>query len=75
MFYATAMVCWIGIGCLLATSPNNTYNDAVACQAEVVRMEEALSTPPWFPYGPPNEVDGKCLSEADWKHLTEVEKE
>ena len=72
MFYATVMVCWFAIGCLLATSPDNPYTDADACNIEAVRMDSALSTPPWFPYGPPDELTAKCLAEKDYTHMLEL---
>lgn len=70
--YATVMVCWLTIGCLMATSQNNPFSDQEACEAEVSRMQEALSTPPWFPYGPPNELNAKCLSQEELDHMLEV---
>ena len=72
MFYATVMVCWISLGCLLATSPDNPYEGVNACKTETARMGENLSTPPWLSYGPPDEVLSKCLSEEEYLHLTEV---
>lgn len=71
MFYATAMICWLSIGCLLATSPTNPYSDKAVCKTEAVRMHDSLSSPPWFPYGPPDELTAKCLSEPDYKHMLE----
>ena len=72
MFYATAMICWLSIGCLLATSPDNPYADETACLIEVVRMDSSLSSTPWFPYGPPDELTAKCLSEKDYTHMLEL---
>ena len=54
--YATALICWISLGCLLALSPENPYEEVDACKTETVRMEESLSSPPWLSYGPPDEV-------------------
>ena len=72
--YATVMVCWFALGCLLATSPDNPYLNPNDCDTEVVRMVEALSSPPWFPYGPPEELFSRCLSETDYNHMLEEEK-
>jgi len=65
MLYATIIACWMGLGCMLAESDMNPFEDRLACETEVERMVPIMKTyvdPQW---GVAREVIGSCLTKQE----------